>query len=226
MSLAVKPKKRKRKRMKGKATQRDLGQERRIRRLEGEAKKNRPEMKYITREQNVLVMLNTGASIQYTNLAQGPDNDDRIGNVIKLWRIKGAINVEPNVAGAAGYQRFRLMLVKDTQPQSAAVIPALQDVIERYAGPVVRVPSVVNDDNSTRFILLWDKMGYVVNEAGAGPKMHFYTFNIPIKGSKVTYSSNVATSANNVDYYFIAYSDVAANGPIVTSQHRVFFTDA
>lgn len=204
----------------------------RLSKLEREVKMDRPEMKVVENEIDAVVMTSTATTAwrQLTNIGQGVDEDDKVGRQVRLWRVRGKLNVEfrATVAGGAtGYQRYRIMVVKDLAPDDVSIFPTPAEILQQYgAGPTTKVTSMKNYNRKERFKILWDKLDYVINEAGCDRKMRFYDINIPLNGYKQNYVSNVASATLLQDLYFVAIADAAADGPVITGQLRTYYTDA
>jgi len=192
-------------------------------------KRGRSELKVIENAVTSIPTVSTAGSVVALNLvAQGTDFTNRVGRVTRnkslLWRCMAK---SENTATNSEGEVVRVMLLYDSQPNSAGAVPAVTDVLtsaDIYSG--------MNLSNRDRFKVLWDKRlilwsnNYTANVLTAGSphpvwKEKFLRFDLE------TVYSGTGGTIGNIGTGSLLMLNIALNGSVAELQYysRVRFTD-
>lgn len=121
------------------------------------SRRGRSELKVIENAPAGAVTFSSGGAVTAINLVgQGSDFVNRIGRQIVLKSVLLRATITPSEAGTTGNESLgdiaRVMLVYDKQPNSAAGLPAVTDILT-----TADVFSGINLNNRDRFVALMDK---------------------------------------------------------------------
>lgn len=164
---------------------------------------------------------NTG-TIKYnlTNIAQGDDVNERIGNSITAtgFSYKGTFY---NNASATNGTMIRIILVQDLQ-QIADTEPSYSDVFASNT-----IDSEMNSANTGRFRVLWSQL-FTINMAFSGQVVKKYIkkwikFKTPIK---VRYNGTAGTDIQKNGLFLTMISDQAVNTPNLDDRFTLYYNDA
>lgn len=177
-----------------------------------------PELKVVDVSTSISNLTNAGTVIHLTQVAQGSDVPNRIGNSINLRNIALRMNyTQGSDATAAAYIRYAV--VQDTQ-QISDTSPVVGDVFSS-ANPQISLP-VTN--NRGRFRYLHVSKPITVNMVTNGTTNPYWEFNW--KGnSRVDYNGTASTDQQKNAVYLIVLTDSAASTMDFIGTCRLQFTD-
>lgn len=144
--------------------------------------------------------------------AQGTDDNNRVGNSIKLKSMFMRASLMEN--GSATYPTAtRNIILIDRQPNGA--LPAASDILEDSASYL----SPLNDDNGSRFLVIFDKC-YITNIADGQMRClkKFKKLNFHMKFSA---TSGAITSVSTNSLVMLTLSNQSTNTP--TFQYDIKF---
>jgi len=159
-----------------------------------------------------------GAVTSLSLIAEGSDYNQRDGHSIKALGVE--VRAEALYNAAAGSNFFRFILFLDLEQQGVQPTPA--QVLEAV-GVASAPQSVMQHDNTERFLVLWDWFGGV---SVGGPSILAHTVKIPL-GSHIKYSTANANdaAAREGHLYMLIVGDQAVNGPTLGHQSRLSYID-
>lgn len=180
--------------------------------------RTKEETKYHEDISNIGMPTNIGNTIIVQNcmnqIAQGTDENQRIGNTIYIKRITVRGIVKANSAMTAVCDVVRFIIWVDTKNLGAN--PGTGTLLENtnpYSG--------INSDSSERFWVLHSELFHVDKVMSTG-----HEINTSIKcGFQARYTSNAADSFSTNAVYYGFLSDSAANNPQFILEWRVSYTD-
>jgi len=174
------------------------------------------ETKLLTTTGNSSSLMDTsGFVIELSNLAQGLDYTNRVGDSIKMQRID--IRYRISQASAATRTFCRVIVFRDLD--GYGVKPAVTDVLE--SASELSMPKYLNKD---RFSILHDEFS-CLSIAGAAAEVA--DFSIPHEGH-IKYLGTTAASASNGKgslYMLIISNESGANVPTFAHNDRILYTD-
>lgn len=174
------------------------------------------EFKYYDHDESTTVD-SSGAVYSLTDIPQGDTDITRDGDklILKNVQLRGTISL----ADASNAVRI---IVFQWHPLDSASIPAVSAIIQ-YIG-TYGIVSPYHHDGRTQFTVLSDKT-YLVNNVSM-PYMVFRQ-RVPLKYAKkqVAYTAGGSFGYNKIMYLAITDSGTTAH-PLVSTQSRVYFTDA
>lgn len=163
-----------------------------------------------------------------TNIAQGAGEADRRGNKIQLVDLRVQLNIVPKViyatlTKAAGYGRFIVGMVKDTQGATRAMSTFLQS-----SGSAALASNSHWDEDKvpSQVTILIDQriqMGYLTGEA-----VKAYNFHVKLqKFAPTTYNAATAavadSNANHLFFQFIWVENSATDGVLYALSTKLKF---
>lgn len=166
------------------------------------------------------VITNTG-TIKYSlhNIAQGDDEDERIGNVITAtgFSYKGTLY---NNGSATNGTMVRIILFQDYQ-QVSDIEPDYDDVFQSNT-----IDSELNLTNKGRFKILWSSL-FTINMGFSGQVVKRYIqkwikFKRPIK---IRYNGTAGTDIQKNGLYLTMISDQATNTPTLDDRFTMYYVD-
>lgn len=182
--------------------------------------KKEEEKKIIHTDLNFAALVS--ATMQFQGLvytAQGNTKTTRIGNKITLESLAVRLSSKLSDGETLG-GILRLMIVVDRRPAGAQA--AASDFLNNEA---VESLYTTSEANQGRFQILYDQS---FNYNVSGVQMRTHKFFIPLKGLKVSYTSNLGTVAdiqkNNV--FLAAITTNNDNNMSLVGDLRIRFTDA
>lgn len=144
-------------------------------------------------------------------MAQGTTNNTFDGNSILLKKI--GLNFSMQMHASATSTRLRIMLIKDTRPQSS--LPAITDILSSNT-----INAFLNiDDQLNRFRVLRDKR--VILNTNNPEKV--LMVNRAFKRCHVKFTDAQVPVLN--DFYVVLLSDESTNTPTVTVTSRLRYYD-
>lgn len=173
----------------------------------------KPEWKIVDTVVGGGIILNTASVISLVPVSQGTTDLTRIGNKITVRSFLLRLSIVPNAV--QGYNFLRAILVRDKQPNG--VLLTIAQLLQTGAGGY---QSAINDNNGTRFKVLFDRTYTVdVDANGAQVDKQFKKLKFV-----VNYPDTATTPTTN-DLVFVLISDAGVNGPTVVGNVRVRYTD-
>lgn len=163
-------------------------------------------------------MLNTGTVVHLLPVAQGTDQDDRIGNEIELASIQMKFRIAINSAATTTF--CRVLLVKDFDNQGAT--PSINDILGTgtdYSDYLTC--SFKHVDNKHRFSFLYDKTFTLGINAIGGIHQEYYK-KVPLK---IEYTSANSADMTNQQVFLVFLSNESTNYPTIRYFVRSKYTD-
>lgn len=157
---------------------------------------------------------NTGSIVPLSQIVQGVNYTERIGDSIKIQKIEFRCKV--SMSTSASFTNFRLIIFRDLYQQGAD--PTITNVLGSA--------STLNPKNfllRDRFSLLVDEM-FVMSVSGDNACSLEY--NIPHEGHIKYIGTTAATASNGFgSIYMLVLSDEATNVPTIAYNSNIYFTD-
>ncbi len=171
----------------------------------------------------------TPTVVNLSNIAQGTDYFNRIGDSILVQSMEFRAEVEGNAAAAN--HSLRVLLVADRYQDG--VDPSLGDVLQAGTSPLVQPYNVFTRQ---RFSILYDQLieiNNVVGLATSGTSSSYYGLRMDIpdmarKWNKhIKFDASAGADASNREnaLFLMAVSSNASNGPALKYTFRLTFTD-
>jgi hypothetical protein len=156
----------------------------------------------------------TGQVAALSNIAQGLNYTDRVGDSIKLQSIEARFKCIMNTASNG--TALRILILRDLYQQG--VDPTLAQVLEQ-TGPLEPRNFLLRD----RFSILVDELVYMSNAGDTGTVLEYH---IPHEGH-IKYIGTTAASASNGfgSLYLMMVSDEGTNIPTVSYNIDFYYTD-
>lgn len=174
------------------------------------------EKKYHDRELS-LNITTTPNIVGCTEIAEGTDNNERVGRVVKLKSVhlKGFVRFTDDTLAQ---QIVRIAVVADTENNGSA--PSQSDIFENTG-----VMSFRNMQNSNRFRFLYDKMFYFTKNDGLGDLHHLH-MNLK-KDMHINWSGSLGTNYDKNNIFLIAWAsaDTTTNVTDIQAYLRVRYYD-
>jgi len=156
-----------------------------------------------------------GFILPLTQVAQGVDYINRLGDSIKLQRIDVRYRISQSSVATRTFTR--VIIFRDLD--GYGTLPTVSDVLESV--DVLSMPKYLNKD---RFSILHDEFSCLSNNGGSA---EVADFSIPHEGH-VKYLGTTAAAASNGKgsvYMLIISNEAGANVPTFAHNDRVLFTD-
>jgi len=171
----------------------------------------------------------TPTVVNLSNIAQGTDYFNRVGNSIKPLSIR--IAWSSMGSNAAAYNRMRLMVVQDKENQG--VDPTLGEVLAGLSQPIL---APMNPETGRRFKVLLDTSEAYTNLVGPTTSGTSAGYNPELKpdqsitvklGGHIYYDDTAGADASNLEgaIFLMAVSLDASTGPTMRYATRIIFTD-
>lgn len=175
------------------------------------------------------IITSTPAVVNLTNIAQGSDYYNRIGDSILCQEIEFRAHMVGN--SATSWHALRVLIVRDKL--QSGTDPSLGDVLQAGTSPMVQP---YNEPKSGRFDILYDELitrSQTVGLATSGSSTTYIAdvSRLPSLKRKwnqhIKYSASSGADASNWigGLYLMAASLDATNGPSLRYTFRVRFTD-
>ena len=156
----------------------------------------------------------TGSIVALSQIAQGSDYTNRVGDSIKLQRIEFRAKYIMNTASTGTI--LRVIIFRDLFQQG--VDPTVTNVIGG-TGALNPKNFLLRD----RFSLLYDELCYMSNVGEDGGVIQF---SMPHEGHVKYIGTTAATASNGFgSIYMLLLSDEATNVPTFTWHSSIYFTD-
>lgn len=162
----------------------------------------------------------TGSLALLNGLAQGTDNDQRIGRSIRMKSVQLLLTNTQNASATNSLLRYILFI--DKQPTGVA--PTVAELISTPGGGSAYY-GMRNLDNKKRFVILKDQ--WVTMNSGTNNEIGVFEYYKKLDMHTVYDSSNAGTIADisSNALYLLALSNEVANPVSVTGSWRVRFLD-
>jgi len=161
--------------------------------------KNNEEMKYFRAGLNTTTS-NVAVLSSLSNIAQGVNDDQRIGNVVQPIEMK--VRLDLIIADSTNIIRFVIFRWKDADTTA----PVAGDIFSNGLSGGVDTSSFYNDETKDKYRILYDRT--FVGSNTADSIRQFTQFKLRL-GTKIRYTSNAVTTGTN-KYYQLNMSDSAA----------------
>lgn len=161
---------------------------------------------------------NTGFVQNICVIPQGTDYNNRIGDSIKLQRIRSCIRFSINASDTTSVGTYlRLMIVRDLDQNGTA--PTISEMLTATSEL-----ATYNHLREGRFSYLYDEVFNLSNVAGDS---NGYTiFDTSHEGHiKFIASATSSASAGKGTVYFVAISNQSSNTPDIIARHSIYYTD-
>jgi len=176
------------------------------------------EYKVLDKIQTSTTFSTSGGILALSQIAQGLDFNNRVGDSIKIQRIifTGRINVN----AATTTTTVRVLLVRDLQ--GFGTRPLVSDVLQTV-GTASAPLSPMNFLNRDRFSVLFDELMTLSPSTNYSAPV---SYDVPHAGH-IKYLGSTAADASdgNGTLYWITLSDEATNLPSYSLCSRIIFTD-
>lgn len=161
-------------------------------------------------------ILDTGEFILMNGIAQGTNDNERIGNTMRIKSVEYRIIVQHNI-GATDQTYFRCILFVDLESDGAD--PTLAEVLQNTTVPIV---SPRNLNNRNKYLILKDQVLKLNDDNPNGYIEVYKKLNL-----KTTYDAAGATIAAiaNHPIYLLVLSNHPSNGPTMNSYSRIRYVD-
>jgi hypothetical protein len=160
----------------------------------------------------------TGAVTPISQIAQGLNFTDRVGDSIRLQRVQVKFRLFKNTGATQSLLRF--IIFRDNDCQGAT--PAIGDVLQT-TGSALAPLSMLDFLNRRRFAILRDCLITLNN---TGENTYVESFDVPHHGHVLYLGTAADAASQGKGSLFCAYvSDEATNTPSVAFQSRLTFTD-
>jgi len=163
--------------------------------------------------------VSSSGTIQHvSNVAQGTDSNQRVGNSINVRNISLHVTLTPGTETSTTCH-YRYALVQDKQ-QIADTAPGVSDVFTT-TDPKVTMPA---QGSRERFNILWMTKPFSITELTTGSRP--YTREWTWSGSiTIDYNSSAQTDQQKNALYFIILTDSGASTVDFTGTMRLQYTD-
>lgn len=160
----------------------------------------------------------TGAVKPLTAVAQGIDDNDRIGDKIMPSHFE-ARGIVTGHASASNTQ-LRMMIVRDNF--GTTTTPSITDLFSSAAKLVANKSQLGDEQVRARFTVIWDKFFILQTETGITK-----TFVVRKKLAKkaILFSGAAGTDEGKNHLYLFIGSNEATNDPIVDAGFLFYYTD-
>lgn len=186
--------------------------------------KAQPELKFKTGEvyRSTTDTDDDGISVHLTEIIQGTDDDERIGNRIRVKKIMWRAAVYGDTAMSETECRFRMMLVYVKNPHGAA-LPSTATLLEQ-----ARPESFLARELARRYVVLSSWYGSVVQTTNSS---EFHSLNQQFrhfkKGLAVDYSAatGAATDIEHGQIFLFFISSCTTSGPNLRLIYKMAYED-
>lgn len=189
----------------------------RLKKLEAAIRKMSPEVKNFYRNDQTTVPDYTGAIYNLAAIPQSVGPQGRIGNRVHAIRYKAKLDflLVPSPQGSQSIRCIVFRDVSNTQTLASQVLD--------FNGTVNAVNANYNDEERTRFKIVYDKAFNLSNFAGGKPDFRIHinkklNFNIDYEDSSTT------VNKNNLKMLLI--SDITPTASSFSVVHELMYTDS
>lgn len=187
------------------------------------------EKKHYDKYSSSLALRTSGTIIPLSTVAQGTDNNDRVGRSIYVKSIQGKFRIQHN-DDTYNDQLVRLIIFYDTEQNG--VNPVVDAVTDPDNGllQTANVLSPRNMSNSARYVVLYDKTCTIGDiSSGTGqPSIRFQKF-FKKQQVHVNYSGTAAAAGDlDKNNYFLCYivdTEGTSNYSVLNSYIRIRYYD-
>lgn len=177
-----------------------------------------PELKTIEINTNVTNITTAGSIQHVTEIAQGTDVGNRIGNsiVLKEMYMQTQFTISSDASTSASW---RIAIVRDMQ-QISDTAPAVTDIFSSN-NPLIAFPNIANRQRFKFLYLSPIRTGIQTYIGGVNPNIKW-----DWKGSlKVDYNGSAGTDQQKGAVYIVFLTDATANTMDFVSRVRLMFQD-
>lgn len=185
------------------------------------------EQKFFDVTRNNSVQTSTATVLNLSNLAQGNDYNNRDGNSILIQSLLIRYILAGNVSNSLG-DIVRIILFQDNDQRG--VDPTASDLLEDTSTPHLQMLSPLNHNVGKRFNVISDKIIPVNSQntvLATGPYYKAGKLFKKFSGNHIKYTSTAGADASNYEgsLYLMTFSLQSVNGPALSIQSRLRFTD-
>ncbi len=176
----------------------------------------KPETKYITDTSDNVEITTWSVSDALPPVSQGVEDAARIGGKIYARRLMFNLHVEVNSANSSKFANIRFIIGK----YQGANLPSAADIISGD-------DSILNHwepNKAGQFHIMADRL-VLCGTQGNAQQIKYFKVNVALNRN-VIFEGNSDTRGNTFRYFILCRSDQSSDGPFLTFDCRLVYTDA